>query len=239
MRSEIVLKKFDEIVDSYVRRVRMFNEPITKGRAIMFVKQHRLNTRQRNSVLKLRVATNCTDWDTKLRIIKACSQEIIADNEFGGGKAHWEIIEELGQALGLTLEEIRAEKPIPSTEIAWAAWSGLMSNTHWLEGIIANTCAERANVPGYGTGEFRAHGWSWTQRKQWAERFGLNEGQLAFFKVHEEADVDHSNMGWNAVATFAEQYGMEDAAVHACEINLHVWQMYFNGIAEAGDRLAA
>jgi pyrroloquinoline quinone (PQQ) biosynthesis protein C len=239
MKADTVLKKMDEIVDAYAKRTKLQAEPITRGRAIMFVKQHRLNTRQRNSVLKLRVATNCTDWDTKIKIIKACSQEIVADNEFGGGKAHWEIIEELGQSLGLSLAEIRAEKPIPTTEIAWNAWNGLMANTHWLEGIVANTCAERVNVPGYGNGEMREHGWSWVQRKQWAEKFGLKEDQLAFFKVHEEADLDHSNMGWKAVADFAEKYGMEEQAVHACEINLHVWELYFNGIAAAGDRLNA
>jgi hypothetical protein len=28
---------------------------------------------------------------------------------------------------------------------------------------------------------------------------------------------------------------MADAAVKACEINLRVWEIYLNGIAEAGD----
>jgi hypothetical protein len=29
---------------------------------------------------------------------------------------------------------------------------------------------------------------------------------------------------------------MEDAVVQALEINLRVWELYFNGIVEAGDR---
>lgn len=236
MKAETVLAKMDEVVDAYARRTRPFNEPFTLGRARMFVKQHRMNTRQRNSVLKLRVATNCPDWDTKLKIIGACTQEIIADHEFGGGKPHWEILEDLGVAIGMTREEIRAAKLNPTTEIAWAAWEGLMSNRHWLEGIVANTCAERTNVPGYGTGAMRDHGWSWAQRKAWAQHFGLNNEQLAFWEVHEAADLEHSNMGWQAVATYAEQYAMEEAVVHACEINLRVWELYFNGIFEAGDR---
>jgi pyrroloquinoline quinone (PQQ) biosynthesis protein C len=237
MNADAVLKKMDEVVDDYVRRTRFFNEPMSRGQATMFVKQHRLNTRQRNSVLKLRVATNCSDWDTRMHIIKACTQEIVADNEFAGGKPHWQVIEDMGVALGLKAEEIRAEKPIPTTEIAWAAWEGLMSNKHWLEGIVANTCAERTNVPGYGTGGQREHGWSWVQRHQWQKTFGLKEPDLAFWSVHEEADLEHSNLGWQTVAKFAEQYKMEDAAVHACEINLRVWQMYFDGIATAGDKL--
>jgi pyrroloquinoline quinone (PQQ) biosynthesis protein C len=236
MNADMILKKMDEIVDAHCGRVLFFTEPMTKGRGRAFVKQHRMNTRQRNSVLKLRVATNTPHWDTKMDIIKACAQEIIADNEFGGGKPHWQIIEELGVAIGLTVDEIRATKPIPSTEIAWAAWEGLMSNRHWLEGIVANTCAERVNVPGYGKGEQREHGWSWVQRHQWAKLFGLKGDQLAFWSVHELADVEHSDLGWKTVARFAEETRMEDAVIHACEINLRVWQMYFNGIAEDGDR---
>lgn len=237
MNADAVLKKMDEAVDGFVRRTRLYVEPFTRGQAKMFVKQHRMNTRQRNSVLKLRVATNCSDWDTRMHIIKACTQEIVADNEFAGGKPHWQVIEEMGVALGLTVEEIRAEKPLPSTEIAWAAWEGLMSNRHWLEGIVANTCAERVNVPGYGTGAQREHGWAWVQRQHWESAFGLTGNELQFWSVHEEADLEHSNLGWQSVARFAEQCKMEDAVVHACEINLRVWQLYFDGIAEAGDKV--
>jgi pyrroloquinoline quinone (PQQ) biosynthesis protein C len=236
MTQDPLLQKLDAIVDAHARRGRLFVEEMTPGRARMFVKQHRLNTRQRNSVLKLRVATNTPDWDTKLNIIKACSQEIIADHEFGHGKAHWQMLEELGTHIGLTREEIVTEKPNPTTEIAWAAWSGLMSGTHWLEGIVANTCAERVNVPGYGTGRQREAGWSAAQHDRWKQLFGLSEDQLEFWSIHSEADLEHSNLGWQAVARFARDLHMEDAVVHACEINLHVWEMYMNGIAEAGDR---
>src|SRR5579872_999457 len=209
MNADTILRKLDDAVDAHVRRVRFFTEPMTRGQAHMFVKQHRLNTRQRNSVLKLRVATNCSDWDTRMRIIKACTQEIIADNEFAGGKPHWQVIEEMGVALGIGLDEIRAETPLPSTEIAWAAWEGLMSNRHWLEGIVANTCAERVNVPGYGSGAQREHGWSWVQRHHWQKAFGLTDREVQFWSVHEEADVEHSNLGWQSVARFAERYRME------------------------------
>src|SRR5437868_7695568 len=98
----------DRVVNEFAARCRWFREPMTKGRARMFVMQHRLNTRQRNSVLKLRVATNCPDWDMRLRIIGACSEEIIADHEHGGGRAHWQILEELGQHIGMDLAIIRA-----------------------------------------------------------------------------------------------------------------------------------
>jgi pyrroloquinoline quinone (PQQ) biosynthesis protein C len=232
-----VVAKLDKVVDDFSRRTRFFKEPLTRGRARMFVLQHRLNTRHRNSVLKLKVATNCPDWDTRIGIIGACSQEVIADHEHGGGRAHWEILEDLGTKIGMKRGEIRAAKPLPSTQLAWAAWEGLMATRHWLEGIVGNTCAERANVPGYGTGIMKKHGWFGLERHRWGELFGLSGEQLEFFELHEEADIENSDAGWQAIERFARKLRMEDAAVEACEKNLRVWEMYLDGIGAAGDAL--
>jgi pyrroloquinoline quinone (PQQ) biosynthesis protein C len=236
-KSPSVIPLLDELVHEYVRRTRFFHEPITMGRARMWVMQHRLNTRQRNSVLKLRVATNCPDWDTRLQIIEACADEVIADEKYGHGKPHWQHLEELGVSLGMRLEDVQNARPLDSTLLCWSAWDGLMSNTHWLEGVIANTCAERPNVPGYGMGAYREHGRSGAERKRWREAFRLNEDQLVWFAMHEAADLEHSNAGWNTIARYAKALHMEDAVVEACRKNLLVWTLYFDGIREAGDAL--
>jgi len=81
-----VIARLDAVVDDFARRCRFFNTPTTLERAQMFVRQHRLNTRQRNSVHKLAVATNCPHWEIRMRIIGASAQELIADNEFGAGR---------------------------------------------------------------------------------------------------------------------------------------------------------
>src|SRR2546426_9312077 len=145
-----VVKRLDEVVDDFARRARFFREAMTPGRARTFVRQHRLNTRQRNSVLKLRVATNCPIWELRVRIIAACAEEVIADHAHGGGRPHWQILEELGTRMGLGLDEIRAAEPLPSTLMCWHAWNGLMINPHCLEGRGAHTCAERGKVAGHG-----------------------------------------------------------------------------------------
>ena len=230
-----VVAKMDKVVNAFVARCRWFHEPITRGRARMFALQHRLNTRQRNSVLKLKVATNCSDWETRLRIIRACSEEVIADHEHGGGRPHWQILEDLGVRIGLGRRALQDAKPLPSTELAWAAWDGLMANRHWLEGIVANTCAERVNVPGYGKGEFRKYGWFGVERRRWKGLFRLTEEELEFFELHTEADIEHSDTGWRAVEKFARELRLEEAVVAACERNLYVWEHYLNGIAVAGD----
>lgn len=229
-----VLERMDAEVDDYCRRLRFYNEVPSLEVARMFVKQQRLNTRIRNSVMKLSTATNCPDWDLRLKIIGACAEEIVGDHAHAGGRPHWLIIEDLGVALGMTREEIRAEKPLPTTQLAWLCWETLTKNRHWLEGLVANTCSERANVPGYGDGLLRELGISGLRRKHYQELFGLQGDQLEFMNVHSVADLEHSNLGWHAVARYAEELKMADAVVEACRTNLLVWEMYWNGILDAG-----
>ena len=236
-RRASVVEWLDTEVNDFARRTRFFNEPLTRGRATMFVLQHRQNTRQRNSVLKLRVATNCPDWEIRMRIIGACSEEIIADHAHGGGRPHWGILEELGTKIGLKLDAIRGARLLASKQLAWLAWEALMSNRHWLEGLLANTCAERVNVPGYGEGLFKQSGWFGLERKRWGELFKLSDADLEFFELHEAADIEHSNLGWQTIAERAEALGVVDQVVHACRLNLLVWEGYLNGIAAAGDAL--
>lgn len=237
MAAKDVIARLDAEVDDFSSRLRLMNEDLNPGRARMFVLQHRHNSRHRNSVLKLRVATNTPHWDIKLGIIHACSQEIIADHEFGGGRPHWEILEDLGVDIGLDRDDIRNAPLLASTRLAWSAWDGLMSARHWLEGLIANTCSERTNVPGYGTGGIREKGWMRHWAEPWRDLFDLSDEQLAFFGIHGEADIVHSDLGWNTVAQYAGELGMEDAVVEACRDNLIVWEHYFDGIADGGDKL--
>lgn len=233
-----VVKELDGILSDFMNNTRYFQEPYNLGRAQTFVMQHRLNTRYRNSVLKLKVATNCPDWETRLRIIGASAEEIIADDEFGGGLPHWQILENLGVAMGMSRNKIRAATPIKTTQLAWNAWNGLMDNKHWLLGLVANVVAERANISGYGKGGLlKKHGWFGLERARWKEATGLPDDKLGFFKLHEAADEIHSDLGWKAVAGQAKKLRMEDEVLDAARQNLAVWELYLNGIGDAGDEL--
>lgn len=238
MARQSVIERLDAEVNDFVARCLIYREDAwTPNRCRMWVFQHRLNSRQRNSVLKLRTATNCPIWDIKLDIIHACSQEIIADDEFGGGEPHWKILEDLGVRIGLDRDRILTATPTPTTQLCWDAWAGLMSNCHWLLGLIANTCAERPNVPGYGAGEAKETGWNAMVGRIWQEIWDLDEAEVRFFTLHSEADLEHSELGWRTVAKYAEELNLADQVVESCRRNLVVWETYFNGICHSGDAL--
>ena len=98
-----------------------------------------------------------------------------------------------------------------------------MATTHRLEGLIANTCAERSNIPSCGTGVMSEAGWFGLERERWGQLFLLSEDQLEFFQIHRPADIEHSNLGWGNVAKYAEHLGIEDNVFRACRENLVVW----------------
>jgi len=83
----------------------------------------------------------------------------------------------------------------------------------------------------------RKHGWFGLERHRWGKVFRLSDDELEFFELHEAADIAHSNAGWRAVERFAKKLRMEEAVIADCERNLRVWELYLNGIGEAGDRL--
>ena len=107
-----------------------------------------------------------------------------------------------------------------------------MATTHWLEGLIANMCAERTNIPGYGTGIMRGAGWF--GKRTLGQLFPLTKDQLKFSQIHGPADIGHSNLDWGNVAKYARQLRMEGNVVQACRDNLVVWEAYLNGIGAAG-----
>ncbi len=232
------IRNLDKILDDFCNRVDFVYSGFNPGRARMFVYQHRLNTRYRNSVLKLKVATNTPDWDVRLRILGACYEELVKDEEFGGGKPHWLLLEEAGIAIGMKRADIRAAKPLPTTQLAWNAWMGLMANCHWLEGLLANVISERTNIRGYGSGPIRKHGWLGLERERWKKQFPeLTDDQLKFFKIHTVADEIHSDLGWQNLGRFAKKLKMEDRLLDLADQNLRIWEIYMNGIGQAGDEL--
>ena len=232
------IRDLDKTLDDFCNRVRYIHEPYNVGRAHMFAYQHRLNTRQRNSVLKLKVATNTPAWDVRMRILGACHEELVADVEFGAGLPHWLMLENVGVAAGMSRAKMRAAKPLPTTQLAWNAWMGVMANCHWLEGLLANVVSERTNLRGYGKGLFRRHGWLGIERVRWKKLFPqLTDADLKFFKIHNEADEIHSDIGWKQLGKSARELKMEDRLLELADQNLRIWEVYLNGIGDAGDVL--
>ncbi|MBT6800391.1 MAG: hypothetical protein HOA41_01810 [Rhodospirillales bacterium] len=65
----------------------------------------------------------------------------------------------------------------------------------------------------------------------------MTDADLKFFKIHNEADEIHSDLGWKNLAKHAKSLHMEDRLLELAEQNLAIWEVYLNGIGDAGDML--
>ena len=52
--------------------------------------------------------------------------------------------------------------------------------------------------------------------------WNLSDDDVGLFKLHTEADLEHSELGWRNVANYAEDLNLEDEVVEACRRNLVV-----------------
>ena len=84
-------------------------------------------------------------------------------------------------------------------------------------------------------GVMKEHGWFGLEHHRWKELFGLPDEKLVFFAIHEEADIEHSDLGWNTVVEHAARLNMEDAVVEACRTNLMACWQSISGSRPNGD----
>ena len=98
-------------------------------------------------------------------------------------------------------------------------------------------CTVRGDLVRIIDGLMRRRGWFGLERRRWGRLFKLNNEELDFFELHEEADIEHSDLGWRTIARYAGELGLADPVVKACELNLMVWERYLDGIAAGGDAL--
>jgi len=76
------------------------------------------------------------------------------------------------------------------------------------------------------------------ERRALGEAFRTCRAATRVFELH-EGRTSSIPSGAGAVERFARQLHMEDAVVDACERKPPVWELYLNGIGEAGDRMDA
>jgi len=191
--------------------------------------------RHRNSVPEAEgLRPTAPTWETRLKIIGACTQEVIADH---GARPRQGALANPGGARRLYRHEHRGNPCGPrlwiSTLIAWAAWERndgqpALARRHRRQ----HTCAERTNVPGYGEGAMAngrlVRAWS---ASAGGELFKLDNAQLDFFRAARAGRYRaFPILGWRTIAKFSHDLHMEDAVVEACRRNLLVWELYLNGI---------
>ena len=208
-----------------------FNVKITKLGAQALITQLGLFIHHRRDCWA-HVSANCPHMPVKHKILQHEYGEVIKDNYTEHG--HLDLIVRQGRALGLTPDQVLNVKPIPSTMATLYAWAWMTREKSWLEGLVSLSVTEWAN-------DDRLHhdiggGLSSRMAKRWMDDLGFGWEQMPNFKVHSQADEEHSDM----FLPFLEKYAVgekEEMALNAVKESLDLFALYRVGVAEAMEKI--
>jgi pyrroloquinoline quinone (PQQ) biosynthesis protein C len=169
----------------------------------------------------------------KQKILRHEYGEVIEDEYTEHG--HLDLIVRQGKALGLKSDEVLNVQPLPSTMATLYAWAWIAREKSWLEGLASNTITEWANddrlLQDVGGGL------SSRMAKRWMDDLGFGWEQMPNFKVHSQADEDHSDMFLEDFERYAT--GEKEALVYqAAKESMELHVMFRGGIAAEMEKLA-
>ena len=228
-------KELGELVRHAMRTPEMehyFQVKITKLGAQVLITQLGLFIQHRRDCWA-HVSGNCPQMPVKQKILQHEYGEVIKDNYAEHG--HLELIVRQGKALGLTPEQVMNVAPLPSTMATLYAWAWMTREKSWLEGLASLTITEWANddrlLQDFGGGLSRR------MAKRWMDDLGFGWEQMPNFKVHAEADEEHSDMFLEDLERFAT--GEKEAlAYQAAKESMQLLVLFRAGIAREMERLS-
>jgi len=223
-------KELGELVRDAMRSPELdhyFKVKITKPGAQILITQLGLFIRHRRDCWAY-VSGNCPQMAVKQKILQHEYGEVIKDDYTEHG--HMELIVRQGKALGLTAEQVMAVEPLATTQATLYAWAWMTREKSWVEGLAALTITEWANddrlLQDIGGGL------SSRMAKRWMEDLGFGWEQMPNFKVHSQADEEHSDMFLEDLERFAT--GEKEAlAYQAAKESMEFLKMFRAGIADA------
>jgi len=138
-----------------------------------------------------RLYLNCHDYRWRSRIAEICYEEGTG-RLFSDGKPHCELYLDFSTAFDWTPDELWNAEYLPMAQV-WKTWFERLCEESFLKGATAHMLSGEAMIPGtFGHIADRLQ-----------EEFSLNDSQVAFWRVHDVADGEHSDIGRELVEQFA------------------------------------
>lgn len=185
----------DEMVNTQFETpefVALFGMPLTMARARFYASQmvfYNLNRRDCWAYVQARAP-----FDVKQAIWHHEEDELIHDER--GGADHAALMTREARLLGMSEDELARSEPTPFVRAAHYAWLHIASTRHWLAALTSSHFLERRNNGAIVRGGGASQRW----RAKLMNELGLGEELIPSSNVHAVADVEHSDLIWEAVS---------------------------------------
>lgn len=138
---------------------------------------------------------------------------------FADGVSHHRLYLDYAAALGIPKEEMYAARYCGGVA-AFAAWFSHICGKSFLEGVAAHMLSGEAPIPGtYGRIARRLQ-----------DRFGLDDKGVAYWRVHDTADDEHSGVGKRLLDRFAATQADLELVVDTVRTTVDVMHLMYDDI---------
>lgn len=206
---------------------RYYATKLTTGRAALDITQTGLFIRHRRDCWA-QVSANCTEMAVKQRILEHEYEEIIEDEYSAFG--HLALLVQQAESVGIAPDAVLSTTPLPTTRAVLYAYSWLMREKSWPEGLAALMATERTNDNRLLSDLNGGHSYRWG--KKWTEELGLTWEQVPHDGAHSKADERHSDMFLPMLEEFVTQ-DEEARVLQAVRESLELRELMYRGITDA------
>lgn len=132
------------------------------------------------------------------RVYRAIARNLAGEMGYIREAEHYALYVQMLEGVGISLAEVQAHTPLPST-LGAAAAIGYFCRASFEEGLGAFGLAVEMQVPGRPVGAEVIH-------TALRDHYGLDERTLEFYRVHVGAEDEHGGNAMQAVEWFATTY---------------------------------
>lgn len=161
---------------------------------------------------------NCPDPKWRAKIAEVIYEEGTG-RLYSNGVSHHELYLRLGEAVGISREEIY-NWPLFPEAVAFRATFREACNREFVYGVGAHMLAGEAQSEGYAAAMAAAG----------MKHYGLSEEAVLFYTVHEEADKDHSDIGRDLLDEFAQTEEAQELVRRGAAEHVLTFEMLHDGI---------
>lgn len=208
---------------------RWIREPLTPGRAQAWLLQHSLRNLWFSSILRPAWMSRCPDQAIVRKTISQMLEEIVHDPNLG--YPHTKLMRELGGHIGLSEEQFIHAEPTWQTDLWFNVNENLCRTRHWIVGWLATSLEEFVLLePGFNV----------LDDGRWQADLGLTEKQLYFLTYHQVADMEHAGKKvWKPMRSHVTNDEIKADVMKGLHTALQINKIFYDGVAELGDRLDA
>lgn len=157
---------------------------------------------------------NCPPADARATILENLTEEEDPNDP------HVNILLGFAAACGVSPDEIKASKPLPTT---WGLkdWlTRISTRQHWLESAAGMHIGMESQMPTMAA----------TIIPALRDKYHLTEDQIRFFTLHHEADQEHGGRIYEVVARYATTGEMQEAVRQAVREGTQKRWLYYDGV---------